>query len=98
MTYHTITAIRKANKDAGQHWFDPGAMRFFHSRIASPVLGGRYFVTSEKCHDDDARRYTVRMAEDDGSIETVSDFQQFETLTQARMWLWQAVPEMREAK
>jgi hypothetical protein len=98
MTYHTITAIRKANKDAGGCWFGPGEMRFFNTRIASPVLGGRYFVTSEKCHDDDPRRFTVRMAEDDGNIRTVSDFQQFETLTQARMWLWQAVPEMREAE
>lgn len=96
MTYNTITDIRNANKALGHHWFEPGTMRSFQSRIASGVLGGRYFVTSEKNGCSHPRLFTVRRANDDGSIDTVSDFQQFETLTAARVWLWQAVPGMRE--
>lgn len=96
MTYNTITDIRNANKAIGHHWFEPGTMRFFQSRIASGVLGGRYFVTSEKDGCSNPRRYTVRVADNVGRIDTVGDFQQFETLTAARVWLWETILRDRE--
>ncbi len=83
MTYATISEVRAANAQLGHHWFDRDTLRFFHSRISTGVFGGRYFVSSEK-GPGMARRYSVRIANDDGSIDTVGDFQQDATLAQAK--------------
>jgi hypothetical protein len=91
--FNTMTDIRHANYALGHCWFAPDTMRWWHSRIVSGVLGERYFVTSECQDDNHPRLFTVRMANDDGSIDTVSDFQQFRTLTEARVWLWKNILE-----
>lgn len=72
----TMDDIRRANEDAGQHWFQPAAMRFFRSRVSDGVYGNGYFVSSER-GPDMARRYTVRKALPDGSIDQVGEFQQY---------------------
>ena len=76
----TIDDIKDRNRAAGQHWFDPGAMRFFNTRSLSHVsptrYGGAYFVTSEqRPHSTDARRYTVRYCDAEGHIHTAGPFQ-----------------------
>ena len=86
--YRTIKEIKQANKEAGQHWFDADTMRFFNSRILSPVIGGRYFVSSEKYDDGSPRLYTIRIANDDGTIDTVGDFQGYETADKAKRAAW----------
>lgn len=87
-TYFTVTEIKQANQDAGQHFFDRDTMRFFRSRILRDVIGGRFFITSEQFVYSDGvpepRRYSVRMVDDRGHIETVGDFQGYETAAQAR--------------
>lgn len=72
----TMDDVRKANEAAGYHWFEPGAMRFFGSRVGRTLYGDRYFVTSEKDPYDlgGQRRYTIREALEDGSIDTVGEF------------------------
>lgn len=90
----TIEQIRQANHDAGFHFFDAGAMRFFRSRILPTVYageGGIYFVTSEQfeCHYPenrrDPRRYTVRQfLPKMGNVETVGAFQQYAAAEEAR--------------
>ncbi len=83
-----LAAIRAANRNAGQHFFDPSSLRFFSSRIGRTSYRGRLFVTSEQFHGSDGyvadRLYTVRCAMDDGSIETVGGFQQYATSSAAR--------------
>ena len=74
--YRTITDIEKANSDHGHHFFEPDTMHFFKSRILWGVYGGRYFVTSER-GPDEIRRYTVREANADGSIDTFGGFDMF---------------------
>ena len=76
--YTTIDQIKDANTAAGQYFFNADTMRFFRSRVESPVYGGRYFITSEqfveslgKAHK---RTYTVRYAEDDGHITNETEF------------------------
>lgn len=76
-TYFTIQQIKDANKSIGAHWFEPATMRFFHSHVSGPVIANM-FVSSEK-GPDNIRRYTVRRANDDGSIETVGEFRQYGT-------------------
>lgn len=81
----TLTEIKNVNHKAGEYYFSPDTMRFFKSRISEtlyPVSNGAYFVTSEK-GPDNVRRYSVRFAHDNGKIETVGKFQQYETSWQA---------------
>lgn len=78
MPFRNMRQIRRANAERGDRWFEPPTLRFFGSRVHDPIYGGRYFVTSEQDPQGQAfegqRRYTVRKANDDGSIETVGEF------------------------
>lgn len=76
MTYHydSIDEIRQTNRDAGQHFFDESTIRFFNSRIHDGVYEGRYFITSEK-GPTNVRYYSVRRANEDGTITTMGEFQ-----------------------
>lgn len=59
----TINDIKNANKQAGYHFFSPGAMRSFGSRIGKRVYqgpGGVFFLTSEATFDRKGRRFNVR--------------------------------------
>jgi hypothetical protein len=90
--WHSIDEIRAANEAKGECWFSPETMRWFGGRVLSGVYGGRLFVTSEKDRPNPfglgawggERRYTVRCANDDGSISTFSEFGEFDTAAQAR--------------
>lgn len=84
--YEDIDQIKKANHDAGQHFFAPDTMRFFRSHVLDGVYAGRYFVTSE-IGPDNRRAYSVREALDDGQIKTVGEFQAY---TDARYAIAQA--------
>lgn len=74
-TFFTIQEIKDANKAAGQHWFSPDTMRFFRCRVSGPVIAN-LFVSSEQGPGwDEPRRYTIRRANADGSIDTIGEFQ-----------------------
>jgi Fe-S-cluster formation regulator IscX/YfhJ len=75
--YTDIDQIRRANQDAGQHWFDPSTMRFFSSRVGHAVYGGKYFVSSEQFDYNSPRLYTVRFVDERGWIDEVGEFQQY---------------------
>ncbi len=81
-----ITEIQQANAAAGYHFFEPGTLRFFASRISSQTFG-RYFVTSEQFRGlrspDGPRLYSVRHLNENGSVDTIGEFQQYETLSGA---------------
>lgn len=96
--FTTINEIKAANKARGHHWFDPDSMKFFQSRVGKKVYAGRYFISSERNEGvtwtgngyreyDYGRKYTVRKANPDGSIDDVSKFQQFDTAAQARAYI-----------
>lgn len=77
--YWSVGLVADANRRAGFHFFDADAKRFFGSRIGANLYGGRFFVTSEQDSGPYAawngeRRYTIRFARRDGSIETVREF------------------------
>lgn len=80
--YRYFDDIRKRNAAAGFKWFEPDTMRFFSSRVQSTFYGapdGRaYFVSSER-PPGGKRAYSVRVANLDGSIETVGEFCGYET-------------------
>lgn len=87
--FHNVTGIYSVNgieiKHKG-HFFSPGAMRFFNSRVCSdvfPTKNGAYFITSEKFDYKSPRLYTVRFFDLNDDIKTVGEFQGFETKAQA---------------
>jgi hypothetical protein len=90
MYFTNIYQIKELARDCGNHFFDPRAMRFFSSRILSRVYGGRYFVTSEQFHglvESEPRRYSVRIVTYENGkfdIDTIGEFQQYETAKQAQ--------------
>lgn len=82
--FQNIEEVKTQNKRKGQHFFDASTMRFFGSRVGYRIYGGCYFVTSEQDnYGGGSRRYTVRVAYACGDIDTVGDFQAFDTHRQA---------------
>jgi len=81
--YRDVHEIKQANRAAGYHFFEPSTMRFFRSRVGDTVYGGRYFVTSEQFDWSSPRLYTVRVANDDRTIDDVGGFQAYPTHTAA---------------
>ena len=76
MPYHwEMFQLIRHNTYAGNHFFSLDAMRFFSSRIQStPPYKGRVFVTSERFSCNTPRRYTVRVIDPCGNIETIAPF------------------------
>lgn len=84
MHFSSVEQIRLYSLSIGHHWFSPSTMRFFGSKIYPDIVGGRYFISSEKNFDSTQRLYTIRVVTDDGTIDTVGKFQGFASLRQAR--------------
>ena len=82
--FSSVRDVRRANQQAGFHFFDAGSLRFFNSKISRQLYGGCYFITSERYSDNTARLYTVRKATIDGQIDTVGEFQQYTSSRDAR--------------
>ena len=94
MIYKTIDDIKAAHERRGGFFFSPSTMRFFGSRILSPVFAGGVFVTSERDTPrvpgpaawNGERRYTVRVCDSAGDILPASEFGEFATRDAAIAW------------
>lgn len=75
----TISELKALNKRNGGHWFDKSTMSFFNARVESEIIRGRYFVTSEQYDADTARKYSVRSFDAEGGVDTVGEFQAYDT-------------------
>ena len=81
----TIDDIMHMNRKAGSFFFSKDTMRFFKSKAYEDVFvgcDGWYFVTSERFTSHgwaDPRRYTVRIARDNGTIDDYDGFQKYAT-------------------
>lgn len=91
MNLRTIEDIKKAaaQSDHSGHWFSPGALRFFSSRIDPAVWplpddSGALFVTSESPGEGHDRKYTVRMCDTNGEISNVGAFMGHATMREAK--------------
>lgn len=77
--------IVAANKAIGHHFFDTDTLEFFGSRVStSPIVTDgkmRYFLTSEQDPHGRAwngeRHWTLRAADADGRILTISEFGEY---------------------
>lgn len=77
--FDSIAAVRRANAARGDFFFEPGAMRFFNSRIMRTLRAGRFFITAERRELDLPEEFTIRLARDSGDILDVSDFRAWES-------------------
>lgn len=88
-SFTSMPAVRAAFSSAGSFWFSPGAMRFFNTKIESSLIGGRYFVTSERYETGSPKRFNIRKVirnmENTPSldIETVGEHMTYTTKQQA---------------
>lgn len=85
---NTVTDLKREyyRKSSG-HWFDKDTMRFFRSRVGDKIYENYYFISSEQFNDRSPRLYTIRkffIKEGKIYIDTVGEFQQFETYNQAK--------------
>lgn len=69
MSFKTIADVRRANREAGQHFFDRDTMHFFSSRVVSSLYAGRYFITAESYPETGRTTYAVREVREDGFIK-----------------------------
>jgi len=93
--YRTVDEIKRNTEYMGvSYFFTSDALRFFRSRVLDGVIGGQYFITSEKFvgsrGDEGPRLYTIRKATLDGKVETPdlpdgsNGFQAYRTANAAR--------------
>jgi len=87
MRYEKVYSMYEAmqvHEDTGGYWFSPGARRFFRSFWGSFDYITRTFISSERFDDASPRRFSLRLfSVDFSSIETISEFQEFDTRAQA---------------
>lgn len=93
--YQSIVQVRAANRAAGENWFSRDTMRQWRSRIEFGLYAGRYFITSEQPDTKYPRGYTVREAFEDGSIRSVSEYGEFQSLAGARKYVRKLAKEVR---
>lgn len=82
--FKSIDEIKRAAESAGSQWFSPASMRYFGSRISNEVINGKYFVTTETDIYGGDRRASIRVASPNGSIDTVGEFREYNTIDQAK--------------
>ena len=78
---------RYSKKTGREWWFDPGAMRFFNTKIQRGVYqgkGGTFFVTAERMDSNYPYRYSVREVKSNCAIDTRGPFNKIQTLQDAR--------------
>jgi hypothetical protein len=69
----TITELKALHRRNGGGWFEADAMRFFGTRLESPIVHGHYFITSEQ-PPAGPRLYSVRSFDKQGVISTEGEF------------------------
>ena len=78
-----MSNVKAAANAAGSHWFDPGAMRFFRTRLPLNGLadskGRVWFVTSEAPRNG-PRKFSVRVfIPQSGRVLTHGEFRSYST-------------------
>ena len=82
--FPSLDDIKSANRARGFHWFDKETIAFF-STVFGTYVGYGVFITSEKPRwAEGLRRYSVRVAGDDGQVHTFGGFQGYRSRSIAK--------------
>lgn len=99
--FSSVPQMKAAVRNSGSHWFDKNTMRFFNSKIETGILQKRFFISSERQEITDPKRYTIRYFVRDNNAtpaldcHTVGEFEQFETLADAKDYLKEYLKQAR---
>ena len=94
---YEMDELRRQYSGEGKHFFDPGSMRFFNSRIKDRVYGGNMFITSER-GPSGPRAYTIKKIDKQGRINTVGEFQQYATSAAAERAITRIMKQTKARK
>lgn len=83
----TVADLRRKNEEIGNHFFSPSTMKGFASKVESEILGGQYFITSEKNFNGTKREFTIRGFKPDGKVINNPFNQKFDTKSDAKAFL-----------
>lgn len=96
--FHSVSQIKSTNASNGRYFFSDQTMKMFACRVHDTLYSGCVFVTSERPPSPYSvtppRAYTVRIAMEDGGIETYGSYRDYATRAQAHaeaQWLGNAL-------
>ena len=58
--FASVSSLTSAVSTSGSNFFSPETMKWWGSRVAGDLSGGRFFLTSEKGPEPGERSYSVR--------------------------------------
>lgn len=83
----TMNQFIENHKEAGLHWFDWQALKFFNSKILEWNNETGYFFTSE-IDPSGKKMYSIRKANfKNYDVETIGEFHSHKSLQAAKAWL-----------
>lgn len=81
--FKNITEVKRANKAAGHYWFSVK-----DSRRVSPLIGGRYWVESNRpFRDNEPRKIQAAGAADNGEVTWLKGGDTFESVDAAKAYI-----------
>ena len=92
--FENLDQLRRANQATGQGFFEKTGQDHACTRVETYLLSCLYFVTSELVAGDPTgrdRHYTIRRANADATIETVGQYQAYDSIQQAQKAIYQLV-------
>jgi len=95
----SMLEVKQLNAVNGYNWFSHGAMRWFKTRLQQGApIGGFLFISSECQGWGHPRLYTIRAIHDDGRVETIGGFGEYNTMRQARQAANNMLADLLEKK
>ena len=84
--FESMSALKSFHKSKDGHWFDSKTMKYFNTKIETPLIGGKYFIYSNKMPMED-RYYKIAEATTSGNIFPVTEAPYFKDKTKAKEYL-----------
>lgn len=81
-----LISMNEVERKHNGHWFSKDSMRFFKSRLPQDAykIGDLYYFISSEQYMSDPRAYTLRVMTEDGTIDSVGEFQEHATKARAK--------------
>lgn len=88
--FKNLAELKAFHKEKGGHFFDRQTMKFFSTKIESTLIGGKYFIYSNKMPYYD-RYYKIAEAYPSGNVFPLENSPQFESKVKAKEYLLKKV-------
>lgn len=90
--FDSLTALRRANQEAGSHWFSEDMLAHWECEIHGELVQGRYFISSDTWLAGETlvrgpRRWYIQEANAEAFVSTTGNLLGYESLEKARLGL-----------